>query len=66
MQNWLMYISLLAIIVVAPLRAERRPEWADMSFIPAEHSDLYYAVARGELDQEDKTAIRNRALADIA
>ncbi|MDZ7724886.1 MAG: hypothetical protein U5R06_19275 [candidate division KSB1 bacterium] len=66
MKNGLLYISLLAVVTVAPLHAKGRPEWANLSFIPANHSDLYYAVAQGDLDQEEKTTIRNRALADLA
>lgn len=62
----MMLIGVLAWTILITVQAASRPEWADLSYIPADHESVYYAVASGNLLQEEKSAIRNRALAEIA
>ena len=58
---------MLMVLLFSSLTAfAARPQWADPSFVPQQHESMYYAVAWGDLSNEDRATVRNRALADIA
>ncbi len=64
--RWLGIFAIVVLFFTSLTVFAARPQWADPAFVPQQHESMYYAVAWGNLSQEDRAAVRNRALADIA